>query len=277
MLVVKKVNNNVAICIDGSHRELVAFGKGIGFPQMPYELKELNLIQRTYYGVSPIILNAINDIPDEIFEVSAKIIDIAQKKISTPFNSSIVFTLSDHIHFAIKRFKENIKIAPPFQYNIRHLYEVEMEIGEIAVSLIQNKLGIPIPEEEAINIALHIINAETSTASAASVINESEIIDTIIQIIEKRFELNINRQSFNFARFVTHLNYLLKANAHTIKEKTENQKLYESIVQDFPTENSCAIEISHYLEKTLNLRQQKEELLYLMIHINRLCSREDCN
>ncbi|WP_368259898.1 CAT RNA binding domain-containing protein, partial [Clostridium paraputrificum] len=37
MIVVKKINNNVAICLDNNNNELIAFGKGIGFPATPYE------------------------------------------------------------------------------------------------------------------------------------------------------------------------------------------------------------------------------------------------
>ena len=38
MKVIKKINNNVALCLDGNQRELIAFGKGIGFKPIPYEL-----------------------------------------------------------------------------------------------------------------------------------------------------------------------------------------------------------------------------------------------
>ena len=42
MKVIKKINNNVAVCIDNDGHELIAFGKGIGFPKIPYELTDLN-------------------------------------------------------------------------------------------------------------------------------------------------------------------------------------------------------------------------------------------
>ena len=31
MRAIKKINNNVAICADSNNKELIAFGKGIGF------------------------------------------------------------------------------------------------------------------------------------------------------------------------------------------------------------------------------------------------------
>ena len=49
MRVIKKLNNNFAICVDGEGKELLAAGKGIGFPKTPYELEDLNLITRTFY------------------------------------------------------------------------------------------------------------------------------------------------------------------------------------------------------------------------------------
>ncbi len=33
MKVIKKINNNVALCVDNHKKELIAFGKGIGFPR----------------------------------------------------------------------------------------------------------------------------------------------------------------------------------------------------------------------------------------------------
>lgn len=38
MEVYKKINNNVALARDAKGRELVVFGKGIGFASMPYEI-----------------------------------------------------------------------------------------------------------------------------------------------------------------------------------------------------------------------------------------------
>lgn len=41
MKIIKKINNNVAIGLDKNNQELIVFGKGIGFPKMPYEVDDL--------------------------------------------------------------------------------------------------------------------------------------------------------------------------------------------------------------------------------------------
>ena len=80
MIVVKKINNNVAICLDNNNNELIAFGKGIGFPATPYELCDLSKVQRTFYGVNSLYFNFINEIPENIFEISVKIVDYSKTK-----------------------------------------------------------------------------------------------------------------------------------------------------------------------------------------------------
>lgn len=52
MVVLKKINNNVAICKDGGGRELIAFGKGIGFPQTPYALSDGTSGQQVFISCS---------------------------------------------------------------------------------------------------------------------------------------------------------------------------------------------------------------------------------
>ena len=106
MIVVKKINNNVAICLDNNNNELIAFGKGIGFPATPYELCDLSKVQRTFYGVNSLYFNFINEIPENIFEISVKIVDYSKTKIKNEVNSNIVFTLADHINFAIQRYEK---------------------------------------------------------------------------------------------------------------------------------------------------------------------------
>ncbi len=76
--VVKKINNNVAICRDNRGKELIAFGRGIGFPPTPYELTDLSLIQRTFYDVSSDYLGMIETLPSDVVEFTAEVVDTAR-------------------------------------------------------------------------------------------------------------------------------------------------------------------------------------------------------
>ena len=75
-------------------------------------------------------------------------------KIENQINSNIVFTLADHINFAIERFKKNLDIRMPFVYDIQHLYESEMQIGLFAIKLINKSMNVYLTKDEAVSIAL---------------------------------------------------------------------------------------------------------------------------
>ena len=49
MVVVKNINNNVSLCLDGNGKEVIVFGKGVGFLKPPSEVP-LGKIERTFYN-----------------------------------------------------------------------------------------------------------------------------------------------------------------------------------------------------------------------------------
>ena len=58
---------------------------------------------------------------------------------------------------------------------------------------------------------------------------------------------------------------------------SENKKLFDSMKAEYSKTYQCVSHIQTYLKDHLEWNPSEEELLYLMLHINRLCSREDCN
>ena len=70
MKAIKKINNNVAYCVDGNGRELIALGKGIGFGSFPRDLS-LTEIERTFYNIDSRVSSAIADIDELIKEIQS--------------------------------------------------------------------------------------------------------------------------------------------------------------------------------------------------------------
>lgn len=271
MKVIKKINNNFAICLDGNNQEMIAYGSGIGFPKIPYELTDLSIIDRTFYGIDSTYINLINELPESILIVSSKIVGIARTLIDNELDSNIVFTLADHINFAIKRNHEKMNINLPFAYEISHLYEREMDLGKKAVKLINEQLNVNLPREEAASIALHFINSKKMKKISINHIDEFTIIKEITEIIEETFSLSIDKEGFNYSRFVSHLQYLLKRHKNNIKISSDNHLLFETMKNEFNQAYLCSVRISDYLSQQLDWDIGEEELLYMVLHINRLC------
>ncbi len=192
MWVIKKINNNVAMGKDSRNREVVLFGKGIG------------------YGGNTLLLSLLDEIDEEIWNLTFRIVDRGKVVLNTNLKSSFTFVLADHLNFAVERIKKGLVISNPLQYDIEHLYEKEMELAEWAISLIDKKIRIKLPHAEAANIALHFAEA-AEVASQMENKNDIEwVIEDVTKIVEESLGLKLDRKEFNYSRFVTHVQYLIQ-------------------------------------------------------------------
>lgn len=130
MEVYKKINNNVALARDAKGRELVVFGKGIGFASMPYELTDLSRIQRTFYDVNEKYLALLRDVPEAVFLAADDIADTAREELDCTLNANLTYALADHLNFAIQRSREGLNVQVPLAYDIQHLYPHEYAIAK---------------------------------------------------------------------------------------------------------------------------------------------------
>lgn len=274
MKVIKKINNNVAICLDSNNRELVAFGKGIGFPKIPYELQDLSLIDRTFYDLDSDVISLFNEIPESVMQVSMEIVDKAKVYLQMNLSDTFVFTLADHLHFTIQRCQEGMIIENPLIYELQHLYAKEMELAQWARRLVYRRLFIRLPKEEEANIAMHFINGQSVAKKQDEESDLTRIIEDVTSIIEKELNLLINRDDFNYSRFIMHLQYLLKRKDKKIVIQTSNLKMFKQMKEEFTDVYQCVLKIKEYFKKILNWQLNDEELLYLMLHVNRFYNRE---
>ncbi|MGM3062948.1 PRD domain-containing protein, partial [Bacillus cereus group sp. BC318] len=86
----------------------------------------------------------------------------AEDRLGCSLNPSIYFMLSDHLNFAIERYKNDINVTNRVFWEIKNFYPQEFKIGLYALKLIKREFGLVLPEEEAANVAFHIINAQSS-------------------------------------------------------------------------------------------------------------------
>ena len=104
--------------------------------------------------------------------------------------------------------------------------------------------------------------------------NYEEILEQTTQIIELEMGLRVRRDTFNYARFATHLQYLLKRVFEQKHISSLNVEMYESLRGEFPKLSACVDKISDYYRSSRLIELSEEEKMYLILHINRVCSAE---
>ncbi len=270
MKAIKKINNNVVICEDDNKKELVAFGKGLGFHKIPYEITDLSLISMTFYKMDRSYYKLLEEIPSEIFEVSALIVKKAQRTLNCKLNPNLLPGLADHINFALTRMKKYKKMKMLFSYDIEQLYPKETELARYAVMMILKKLSVQLPDSEITNIAMHFVNAEEENVTDYSNMNTDEMIQYITNEIENVFQVKIDRMGFNYNRFVMHLRYYMKRLEEKKQFVDDNKVLFKAVKDESPKIYECAMHIAEIIDEKLEATITEDEILYLMIHIKRI-------
>lgn len=272
MLITKKINNNVAMARDDRGGEFVVFGKGVGFPKTPYLLEDESVLQGVFSNMNEGILSMVRGIPDEVIDASIEIIELARKELGCELNPNAFLTLADHLQFAAERTEEGYVVENPLAGTVEYVYPKEYAIGQCGLEIIREKTGAELPDTEACSIAMHLVNSEAGEGRSTNMDEVMRIlksIDEVTTIVEHSLNICVDRSSYNYARFTTHLRYLVKRLTSADVATNPNTELYQRIATEFPEVCACADKICAYLQERYDCTCTDEEKLYLMMYINR--------
>lgn len=275
MKVAKRINNNAVMCVDSKGRSVVAFGKGIAFA-IDKETGDLPLaaIERTFYNVDEHYLALLEELTPSVLAVSADIIEAADFELPYELSHNAVLALADHITFAIQRAKKGINIQMPLAYDVAQMYPVEYKIGEYAVQQISRKLTVDLPKNEAVGIAMALLNAsltpEDSDASAIQASRDNAIIDSVTKIIEDEFGIAVDRDGFEYARFATHIHYLLGRIRKGEPMNIEGSELYGVVRAQSERAAECLDKAVALIRDEFDEEITDSEKLYVLMHIMRI-------
>lgn len=277
MRAIRSINNNIAVCVDGAGNELIAMGKGIGYGKLPREIP-LEDITHTYYNVDPKVLVGVAEIPAEVMAFSADLAERARNELRYQLSPNLAFTFADHIAFALKRAREGLYVGLPLAYDVEQSYPDEYRIARQAVRRLRRDFGVALRDAEAAGIALNMVNARTApvaTEDLARAQRDEDMLEDITEIVETEFGITVNRSSFAFSRYATHMNYLF-GRLHANKSLDgANLELYADVRADYPQVDACVEKICSHLCKEWGCYVSDEERLYVFIHVNRLRAKEE--
>lgn len=280
MNIKKILNNNVALVSGDESKEVIVWGKGLVFNKRVGERIDESKIEKIFpISDSEIFFkfqDVLEDIPLDYFEVSDQIVELCNQLNSEASNDILLISLSDHIFSTIKRYEEGISITNPLAWDIKRYYPKEYDIGLKALDLINERFYIELPEDEAAFIAMHIINTHVDTNMDKLRNNEGYrttiIIQEILNVIRFFFKMELDENSANYHRFVTHLKYFTQKMNHQITEKESSIdiELYSMVASKYINAFNCVKKIAELLKKKYDYDLTEEDQLYLTVHIQRI-------
>lgn len=277
---IKRVFNNNAVSAYRDSSEVVVFGKGVGFKKRHGDRVDPDKIEKIFVTTqkqNAYIENLLKEIPTEYVNLTMLSISSAEKMLGTTFGSSTFIAVLDHINFALNRAKKGQFVANPLLWEIRGTYAQEYRAALETLDIIEEETGIRLPPDEAGTIAIHYFNAQDPKRHLKSSYRTVELIKTIIETIEDHFGVEFDKESVDFNRLMTHLRFFamgLMSDEYRASE-LHDSFLFDQISRQYPRTYECACRVRDVVREKVDREVGNEELLYLMIHIQRVVGKSE--
>ncbi len=269
----KILNNNVVTSNNENGQEIIVMGRGIGWKLKTGDEIDMNRIEKTFRmdtaRSTARLEQLFLEVQIESVQASVEIIEYAAKNLGKELKKNVYITLTDHIDFAVERFKNGITFKTALYWEIQKVYPKELAVGRYALEIIEKYFQIQLPDEEAASIALHLVNAEYD-GNMTRTQNMIEIVNGSLDIVRDLLKVELDEESLDYQRFVTHLLFFARRVLDKQLLGSTGDFLYETMRQSHPKELYCAQKIAQYVKGKYGVAVGEEELTFLTVHIVRV-------
>lgn len=279
MRVVKVLNNSLVLALDEKGQETILMGKGIGYQKsIGYQFQE-NEIEKVFIlkdqETSRNIIRLASETDSVYFELAKAVIDYARETFQMKLMDHIYLSLTDHLSFAARRMRDGIVFRNFYTMEMKKFNPDEFQVGEYAVKLMNEQLGMEIPLDEAGNIAFHFINAQYQHPYNSQNLLIAGTVNDLLDIVKYSFGITYQEDSTAYSRFVTHLRlFAQRLVSRNLLPEDKSDLLYDQIYSVCSEEFGCVEKIQIYVMEKFHQTLSKQEKMYLALHIHRVLEEQ---
>lgn len=276
MQVVKVFNNNVVLGVDDHGVEVVLLGRGLGFQAFPGSGVDAARVERRFVpsgsASAERIASLVGEIPLPDLELTERVVALARSRLRGDLADHVLLPLADHLSFALRRAAEGAaEIDYPLRWEVQHLYPDEVAVAREALDLVAAERGVRLPAVEAVPLALHLVNAQFGgVGDLDATVQMTQVLREVLAIIGEEYDVQIDENSVDVARFVTHLRYLFLRERTGAKLRQTPAELHAALRSSRPREYTSAGRIGELLAARFGWEVSTDEILYLALHVSRL-------
>jgi len=276
MKISKIINHNIVISEDLTGDEIVLMGRGIAFNKKKNETLDEALIEKRFHlekeVMSDHFFELLREVPEDIIKVTYEVIEHIKTNMDKKIDDRIYSTLLDHVNFAVTRYLQGIQFNNMLLLEINHLYKEEIKIAKEVVLMINQKLMVKLPEDEAAFIALHIVNAQLEL-DIREIAQVTTLINEVLKIVRYHLKVELDESSLDYARFITHLKFFARRLLTQQNNNDNDLTLFEMVKGRYPNELRCVEVIEKHVQKVHRQGLSLSEKLYLTMHMTRIRNR----
>lgn len=273
MIAEKIINNNIVSSRDSEGNELIIMGCGLGFGKKAGQALDESKVEKIFKLDDKDSLEhfkrLLKKLPLEYIQVSDEIISYAKAALGEELNENVYLTLTDHISFAIDRFKEGMIFNNALYEEIKMFYPNEYTVGCHALYLIEKKTGIRLLEDEAASIAIHIVNAEFNSAISKTFVLTKMIRD-MMDIIKEELPA-CAQDTDHLDKLAINLKHLVhRMMTETPKQGKEDKVLFNFVRQHCHSEYQLICKVDNFIKDKYECTMTEEERIYITLNVKRI-------
>ena len=274
MRVVRAFNNNVVLATTEVGHEVILTGRGLGFQARPGQVIDTGKVVKTFVAEggpeTDRLGQLLADIPPEVIAVVSSSLTSTGLGTKATNSSALMVALADHVSFALQRAAEGKVVEYPLKAEVTHLYPQEYAQATELLQALNARVETPLPDAEAVALSMHLVNAGITTGDLSYTYVMTGVIAQMLDVIEHAFDVELDRESVNIGRFVTHLRYLfVRIQQHTQLE-ADSAHIGQVIRDSYPRELECAQRLAALVEMRLGEPLTGDEIAYLTLHVARV-------
>lgn len=272
----KVLNNNVVISLDEQGRERVLMGRGLGFQLKPSDTLDPAKVEKTF------ILDTgedgererrmLTDTPYAIIEAVSRAVDQAERALGHQLGRPLTIAVIDHVQFVLERLAKGIRIPVANMPELRVLHPAEFAAAKAMAESISAALDTELPAEEAVFLTMHVLNATRDEPNGTAALLFRRV-QHVVMTVENGLGVSLDVDSPDYARFVLHIQFLLQRLVSRTMLRSGDSSFFEFAKHSYPRSFAIAQEVKAYVMAATESELTDEELLYVIVHVERLASQ----
>ncbi|WP_134686961.1 PRD domain-containing protein [Brevibacillus migulae] len=271
---IKKILNNNAVVVSDQGEEKIILGLAIAFQKRKNDLIDRTKIEKVFvttgWSEHEKFEEILSTLPEEHIQVAEEIISYTEQELGVTLGEHIHIALTDHLSFALERLAKGMVIKNTLLKEIKILYTKEFQIGCWAKALIQDKLGVEIPEDEVGYIAMHIHTAKMNVGDMTKTMDLTTMIHDMIEVIEDCLHIKIPEETVAFERLVTHLRFSIQRSEAGESANLLKPEISQVIKETYKEFYWCAQKAGQFAKEEYDFEMSDMELVYIAIQIQKI-------
>jgi len=207
-----------------------------------------------------------------VIEAVTTAVDEAERTLGRSLGRRLPLAIIDHIQFVLERMQNGIRIPTTSMPELRVLHPQEFDAATAMARSVSASLNTNLPDEEAVFLTMHLLNATRDEPNGTAALLFRRV-QHVVTTVEGGLGVQLDVATPDYARFILHIQFLLQRLVAKSMLRGSDTSFFEFAKHSYPRSYAIAAEVKSYVSAATGSDLTDEELLYVIVHVERLANQ----